>query len=86
MSRSDGDHALMRRAVCDAVEGLARFKPHSDVTTPAELDNLLKTRAAGSAGNEKTIQRPSRGERLPNRMNPRQNTHNLTLPSRVGIG
>ena len=58
-----------------AVDCLASFKAKGDFVLSAEVDNLLKAGAAGTFGNQDTVEGTSRTQRFFYGMNPNQYGH-----------
>ncbi len=72
---SECDHALMRGASGDPVQLRSRFETDWNAALAAEIDELLKTRSAGSFDDENPIEWNSGAKCLPDGMDSCQQGH-----------
>lgn len=68
MGRAEGDHTLVRNALCRPIEGFASLKTDRNRPFPAQIYDLLNTRAGRSLCNHNLVEWPIGPERLSYRM------------------
>ena len=69
MDRGKGHDALMVGLIGGAIQRLARFEADRDACFPAQLDDLLKTKTAGTPGDQDAIDGPLCEERFSDGVN-----------------
>lgn len=70
-----GDDALVRLVPTGTLQRVARFKAYRNAILPAEVDDLLKARPAGTLGNEDTVEGPFCFQRFADRVHTDKNSH-----------
>ena len=72
MGRRIRDHALVRSTRRRTLDLLSRFETNRNPSLAAHFDQLLNPRPGRPFRNQHPVDRPSRAQRLANRVNSRQ--------------